>query len=230
MTYLIFGFVALVVALLLVRGFTTVQPGSLARALRAVGGIVALGAAAFFGVRGAIGYAIFLGSIGVWLLSQAGASRGVGRLGDPADTSRVETDHLEMELNRETGELAGRVKKGIFAGRDIQTMAPAEIALLWQDCRFTDPQSAQLLEAYLDRVHPTWRDDMASAEAEPGAGGQMTEKEALEILGLAPNPSAEDVRRAHKALILKMHPDQGGSAYLAQKINQARDLLLQRAT
>ncbi|MEL6299131.1 MAG: molecular chaperone DnaJ [Pseudomonadota bacterium] len=233
MAYLIFGLAALVVILLMLRGATSLQPGTAARAIRAIGGIVALGAATFFLVRGAFAYAIGLASFGIYLLSLAGSPGGVrpmpGAGGGSGQTSRVETDHLEMELDRETGGLSGRVRKGVFAGRDIDTMAPAEIALLWQDCRFSDPQSAQLLEAYLDRVHPSWREDMASAEAGPGAGGQMTQAEALEVLGLKPNPSAEDVRRAHKALILKIHPDHGGSAYLAQKINEARDILLRTA-
>ena len=63
-----------------------------------------------------------------------------------------------------------------------------------QDCRFVDPQSARLIEAYLDRVHPTWQEDMSRAEAEPGAGGIMTRDEALEVLGLAPGASEEEIR------------------------------------
>jgi DnaJ-domain-containing protein 1 len=100
------------------------------------------------------------------------------------------------------------------------------VALLWQDCRFADPQSAQLLEAYLDRRHPTWREDMARAEGTPGAGGIMTREEALEVLGLKPGVSAEEVRAAHRDLMMRMHPDRGGSTYLAAKINQAKDVLL----
>ena len=126
------------------------------------------------------------------------------------------------------GAVRGRVRKGIFVGRAVERMAPAELALLWQDCRFVDPQSARLIEAYLDRVHPTWQEDMARAEAEPGAGGIMTRDEALEVLGLAPGASEEEIRRAHRELMLKMHPDRGGSSYLAAKINQAKDVLLAR--
>ena len=59
---------------------------------------------------------------------------------------------------------------------------------MWQDCRHTDPQSAQLVEAYLDRIHPSWREDMARGESDMrrGPDGRMTVKEALEILGLKP--------------------------------------------
>ena len=116
--------------------------------------------------------------------------------------------------------------KGVFADRPIERLAPAELALLWRDCRFSDPRSAQLIEAWLDRAHPTWREDMARAENEPGAGGIMTRAEAYEILGLKPGAGTDDIRRAHRELMKKLHPDTGGSDYLAAKINEAKELLL----
>lgn len=149
----------------------------------------------------------------------------IGGAGDRQMTS-VKTDHLEMQLDHDTGAMHGRVVRGVFRDRDIESMAPAELALLWQDCRFADPQSAQLLEAYLDRRHPTWREDMARAEGTPGAGGIMTREEAFEVLGLKPGATAEEVRAAHRNLMMRMHPDRGGSTYLAAKINQAKDVLL----
>jgi hypothetical protein len=164
--------------------------------------------------------------LGSWLL-WGGAGPGRPRK-SAGQTSRVTTDHLDVELDHDTGDVTGRVLRGIFRGRMIERMAPAELALLWQDCRFSDKQSAQLIEAYLDRVHPTWREDMARAEAEPGAGGIMTRDEAWEVLGLKPGASEEEIRRAHRELMLKMHPDRGGSSYLATKINQAKDVLLAR--
>ena len=88
----------------------------------------------------------------------------------PGQTSRIATDHLEMELDHDTGEMRGRVLKGLFRGRDIASLSPTDMALLWQDCRHTDIQSAQLLEAYLDRIHPTWREDMARGESDMSRG------------------------------------------------------------
>ncbi len=132
-----------------------------------------------------------------------------------------------MELDHDTGQIRGRVLKGFFAGRDLETLAPVEMAHLWQDCRFADPQSAQIIETYLDRVHPTWREDMARAQGDSsGPDGHMTRAQALEILGLDEGVSDDDIRRAHRDLMMKMHPDRGGSTFLAAKINEAKDVLL----
>jgi hypothetical protein len=170
-----------------------------------------------------------LAMLGIWLISGQsggpwGSLPGTGPTG--GQTSRIVTNHLEMELDHDTGAMRGRVLKGVFAGRPIERLAPAELALLWRDCQFSDPKSAQLIEAWLDRMHPTWREDMARAEAEPGPGGIMTREEAYEILGLGPGASPEDIRRAHRDLMKRMHPDAGGSSYLAAKINEAKDVLL----
>jgi DnaJ-domain-containing protein 1 len=94
-----------------------------------------------------------------------------------------------------------------------------------------DADSLHLLEAYLDRMHPNWREDPAAAgaaNAQPPSGGEsaMNEALALEILGLQPGASAEEITLAHRRLMQKLHPDRGGSDYLAQRINAARDFLL----
>jgi hypothetical protein len=231
MQYLLFGLAALALGLLVLQGFTRADVAVLARQIRVFTGTLALGGAAALVFRGMMSYALPLAMFGSWLLwGRGGAAPWGGSRGrphkSPGQTSRVVTDHLEMELDHDTGAMRGRVLKGRFAGREIESIAPAEMVLLWQECRFADPQSAQLLEAYLDRAHPTWREDMARAQAEPGPAGTMTREEAYEILGLQPGASEEDIRRAHRDLMLKLHPDRGGSDYLAAKINQAKDMLL----
>lgn len=202
-----------------------------AQRLQALAGIGLIAASVVLMTRGSMGLGILLGSIGLGLMpaSWRALTQGAAGSADPSRRlSRVTTEHLEMELDLDTGDMQGRVIKGFFQGRTLKSLKPVELAHLWQDCRFTDPQSAQLVEAYLDRVHPTWRDDLARAEAEApkGPDGKMTRDEAFDILGLKPGASDDDIRRAHRELMLKVHPDRGGSNYLAAKINEAKDVAL----
>jgi hypothetical protein len=170
-----------------------------------------------------------LATLGTWLLwGQSGLFGSQGQTQKaPGQTSRVTTEHLEVELDHDSGDIHGRILKGVFAGRRLEELKPVELAHLWRDCRFSDPQSAQIVAAYLDRLHPTWRDDMARQGApSTDEEGRMSREQALEILGLAPGASEDDVRRAHRELMMKLHPDHGGSTYLAAKINEAKDVLL----
>jgi hypothetical protein len=229
MQYLLLGFAALLVVLVVVRAYTGADPRALARRLRIVAGAALLAAAAVLVVRGLAGYAVSLAALGVWLIWGFGGNpfdMGGGQT-SPGQTSRVATDRLEMELDHETGQIRGRVLEGLFAGRELESLAPAEMARLWQDCRFADPRSAQILEAYLDRAHPTWREDMARADGGSAAPhGGMTREQALEILGLSEGATDDEIRRAHRDLMMKFHPDRGGSTYFAAQINEAKDVLL----
>ncbi|MCL4765873.1 MAG: DnaJ domain-containing protein [Hyphomicrobiaceae bacterium] len=232
MQYFLLGLAALLLALLALRGFTRVNVSALARQVRIVTGVAALASAAALMLRGLMSWAIPAAMLGVWMLWGGGGAP-LGGLGSrsPGQTSRILTDHLEMELDHGTGDMRGRVLKGEFAGREIESMSPAEMAMLWRDCRFADVQSAHIIEAYLDRAHPSWREDMARAGAEPGPapGAAMSREEAYEVLGLRPGAGEEEIRRAHRELMLKLHPDRGGSGYLAAKINLAKDVLLTRS-
>jgi hypothetical protein len=205
---------------LLARWFLKTSPAVMAARIRQAGGVVALAVAAFL-----------LAMLGLWLLGGSGGGmfRQAGTRG--GQSSHVVTDHLEMRLDLETGRITGRVLKGIFAGRQIEGLRAEELALLWQDCRIADPQSAQIIETYLDQVHPSWRDDVKRGEEHFSGGpdGRMGVEEAYEILGLKAGAGREDIRRAHRELMLRLHPDRGGSTYLAAKINEAKDVLLDHA-
>lgn len=232
MTFLLLGLAALVVVLLAASGFTRANPTVMARQIKLAGGALALAAAAILMVRGAAGPAAMLGALGAWLLGWGGGVLGPSgpTTKSPGQSSEVRTEYLAMELDHDSGAMSGKVLKGMFAGRDLASLKPAEVALLWQDCRMADPQSAQLLEAYLDRIHPTWREDVQRGEREMrGGDGRMTSDEAYDILGLSPGATDEEIRRAHRDLMLKLHPDRGGSTYLAAQVNEAKDVLLDRA-
>ena len=123
MQYVLFGLAALLVALLLLRLYTGISPQVLARWLRIGTGVVVLAGAFILVLRGAIGYALVLAALGWWLLW--GGGNPWGGLGNPqkspGQTSRITTEHLEVELDHDTGEIRGRVLKGLFAASPIRS-------------------------------------------------------------------------------------------------------------
>ncbi len=169
------------------------------------------------------GLAAFRGRIGSFDLT--GTSRaGKGRSG-------VRSDYLAMELDHGSGAMKGEVLKGAFAGRELDALTEDELRDLYDEV-LADPDSLALLEAYLDRRVPGWREDAerdgAAGAGSPADAGAMTDQEAYEILGLAPGAGDAEIRAAHRRLMKGVHPDQGGSTFLAGKINQAKDRLLGR--
>jgi DnaJ-domain-containing protein 1 len=138
---------------------------------------------------------------------------------------------IEMELDHDTGAMNGTVLAGAFAGSALNDMSEEALRRLHTECVRSDGDGVRLLEAYLDRRFPSWREDAhhdAHARGAPPQTGAMTEQEAYQILGLQPGASTDDVRRAHRTLMKKLHPDQGGSTYLAARVNQAKEILLDR--
>jgi len=161
------------------------------------------------------------------LLGAAGAMGGGG--GGP--TSSIGTRFLDMTLEHATGRMDGTVLDGPLTGRRLSDLPLESLLTLLAQCRAQDPQSATILETYLDRERgDAWRDQdsgSAAGAGQPlGTGGRMDRDEALRILGLAEGASDDQVRDAHRRLMQRFHPDRGGSDYLAAKINEAKRLLL----
>jgi len=151
-------------------------------------------------------------------------------------TSTVNTRFVQMTLDHDTGAMDGTVVEGPFTGRALSSMTLEELVQLLRQAIQEDEHSAQVLQAYLDRAHgPDWQEQAgvgaagAQGAAGPGPAGAMSADEAYEILGLERGASAADIKAAHRRLMKQMHPDHGGSDYLAMKINQAKDTLLSKA-
>jgi hypothetical protein len=136
-----------------------------------------------------------------------------------------------MFLDHETGEMEGRLLAGRYQGRLLSELGRSELLAVADELR-ADPESLRLLESYLDRTHPGWREDVeadhAHRESAPSRAGGMTAQEAYQILGLEPDAGEADVREAHRRLMKQVHPDRGGSAALAARINEAKDRILGR--
>jgi hypothetical protein len=138
---------------------------------------------------------------------------------------------FEMRLDHATGELTGIVLSGPFQGRSLETLARPDCLSLYAMARRDDPGGAQLLETYLDRRFAGWRETAQNQGDARGGGvrsGAMTPEEAYQVLGLPQGAGAEDIARAHRSLMKKLHPDHGGSTSLAARVNQAKDALLRR--
>jgi hypothetical protein len=229
----IFGIVVLALALWALHTFSRVDPRTLAIVLKTGGGIGALGLAGVLGVRGRLDIAIPLGLTGLGLLGWLPWSIpgfGARTQKSPGQVSRVRSAFVEMELDHDTGAMQGRILAGRHEGVPLEALdVPTLVGCLPE----IDEESRALLMAYLDRRQPSWREH-AQGDAATGPGrssgssGKMTEEEAYQILGVQPGASAEDIGRAHRALMKKLHPDQGGSTYLAARVNEAKDVLLRR--
>jgi hypothetical protein len=145
-------------------------------------------------------------------------------------SSDVSTPYLRMSLDHDTGAMTGTVLAGSFAGLRLDELGRGDLLALLRECRAVDEEGARLIEAYLDRTHPDWRDDVAGGStggsSPHSSSADMTVAEAYEILGLAPGADAAAIKAAHHRLMMQLHPDHGGTDYLATKINRARDVLL----
>jgi hypothetical protein len=231
MPVLILGVLALVLGLWALNVISKVDPKVGARVVKAAGGLLALGFAVFLGLRGELGLAIPLGAFGLGLLGwlpfgPAGFSQRTQK--SSGQTSRVHSAMLEMELDHDSGKMRGRFTAGPRQGQELDGLDVPTLAKLLPDL---DEESRALLLAYLDRRDPTWSEH-AERDATAGRGfaptGKMTDEEAYQILGLQPGAAADDISRAHRSLMKKLHPDQGGSTYLAARINEAKETLLRR--
>jgi hypothetical protein len=237
--YLLVGILVLVGLALLARRFVNTNPAHLAQGLRAFA--AAFSALASTGLLFAGRFGLALITIGATIMAIRALRRapaggyggyGGGNTGSRPHSSQVTTDTLQMQLDHTSGDLDGEVLQGRFAGRSLASLGLPELLDLIADCQRDDPRSVALIETYLDRRQPDWRDHAAGRaqgqdQSAASAGvGAMDEATAWMVLGLAPGASEAEIKAAHRRLMTKLHPDHGGSGYLAAQLNQAKDLLL----
>jgi len=222
------------------NAFTRANPAKIARYLKPLGGYATLAVAALMMLRGQIEAAVAVGGFGLYLLGLANPpafARMFSKVGGApgADkVSRVRSAMIEMELHHDSGAMEGSILVGPFSGGRLADLTRPQCEAILTQCQRDDPEGARLLEAYLDRRFPGWRPaGDGHADAGAGAGGgrvsaAMTKDEAYEILGLAKGASSEEIARAHRALMKKLHPDYGGPTALAAKVNEAKSVLMGR--
>lgn len=226
---------------LLVWGFLRVPPAAQAKLLRRLLYVVVGAGVVALVIRGRIDLAFLFGVLlplinrfrrvpGFGHVGGGGAAGGTGA-GTSGGASEVATAWLRMRLDHGSGAVDGEVLQGARSGRRLSDLTLDELLALRRECAH-DGQSVGLIDAFLDRTHGSdWRAAEAgtsSAEAPAADDGRMTAARACAILGVALDASPEQIREAHHKLMKKVHPDQGGSDYLAGEINAAKDFLLKR--
>lgn len=212
------------------KAFDKADRAQLQRAMKPLGGLATLALAVFLFMRGQSEIALAVGGFGLYLMGVV-KSHKLGALFGNEPISHMRSAMIEIEVMR-SGELRGQVLAGPLMGRPLQEMTQEMLVELRAQCRREDPYGAQLLEAYLDRRFAGWRaasqDDVNAGGSVQRATGSMSEDEAYEILGLAKGASREDITRAHRTLIKKLHPDHGGTTALAARVNEAKSILMRR--
>lgn len=228
--YAIAGLVLLIGLVFAAQWFAQANPRTLATVARwTVIGAIGAGTA-FLALTGRMALAVMLATGVLPLLRRWGVLGGGG--GAPrstGQTSEVATEFVRMRLEHETGLMEGEVLRGRFKGRKLGDLAKDDLIALLDECLAADAESARLVETYLDKSNPDWRDGgsaQGTKDAPVSRGAAMSREEARSVLGVEPNAAAEEIRRAHRRLMQKVHPDHGGSDYLAAKLNQAKDVLL----
>lgn len=240
MVYLALGLLVVGAVMLGARWYVSTSPATLLQVFKwgSIGFVGLVGG--YLAFTGRLGWALFAAPVVFPLVNRVrqmfrtgasfpgGASEGIG---SPGQTSEVRTRFVRMVLDHDTGEMNGDILMGHCAGKTLRSLSLAEIVAVLGEAQ-GDPESVQLLSAYLERYHgDDWRNSGASSagagDRGMGAGASgMSREEAFEILGLARDADEAAIKTAHHRLMSKIHPDLGGSTYLAAKINQAKDVLL----
>lgn len=214
------------VILYLLGWLSKAEVGKVAAFIRRSSGVLAVGAFVLLFTRN-IGLAILAGMIAYNVMMRTGWYPGKPRGAAAPGVSTVRSLYLEMALDHTTGAITGKVLKGRFAGRALSDFGEAERDDFLAELHANDGQGAQLFEAYLDRTSPGWRPADAGAGSRGGKPSRaMTLDEAYLVLGLKFGATRDDVLAAHRNLMKRFHPDQGGSTYLAAQVNEAKDMIL----
>jgi hypothetical protein len=212
--------------LLFLRKLGRTPKGQQPTVLRNYAGAALIGVAGVLAIRGMMNAAIPFFVLGAGLMGQSTIFPNgfpFGQRKQPGQKSKVETSLLAMELDHDSGSMEGTVLAGPFAGKTLSMLNDLELTQFHVQCRSTADQSLSLFEAWLDRNRKDWK----AEEGKPAqSSSKMTVDQALQVLGLKKGASAEEVRAAHRRLMKNLHPDHGGSDFLAAQINAAKDILL----
>lgn len=136
-----------------------------------------------------------------------------------------------MASDFDSESIQGEIINGPHSGKTLDSLTLPQLQELLEFYGANDNDSLQLLMAYVQRQYPNedWvlhQREEQSQRQNTNLPTEMTRREALEILGLQDDADTKQIKTAHKQLMQRLHPDRGGSPYLAAKVNAAKDFLL----
>lgn len=257
MSWFILGIAVLIAVILLSRWYVTASPKTLVKLLKWLGFFAVVLVVLWLALSGKLWAAVAaLPAILVWfvrmftglrsaqmfarLFGLGGSGWGGGAKGwrtpgggsgegGQQQGSDVRTRFVSMHLDHASGHVSGHVLEGQFAGRTLESLSSQELLALYGEVQ-PDADSVRVLEGYLDRREPGWREQGSREGEEQSAphpnSGTMSREEAFKVLGLHPDADEAAIKAAHRRLMSNLHPDKGGSDYLAQQINRAKDVLM----
>ena len=232
----ILGIALLVGVYLVGRWYVSADPKTLIKVFKWASLAILLVIGLFLLLTGKLAWALFTLPVLIgWFMrfrSMARTAKNFSRMASAAngntpedDSSEVETRFLRMVLDHASGDMDGEILEGSFRGEWLSELGQRELLSLLDECRDVDEQSVLVLQAYLDRMYPDWRDSGGTRNTSPDI---MDREQALDVLGLKEGATEGEIKDAHHRLMAGLHPDHGGSTYLASKINQAKDVLLRK--
>ncbi len=154
------------------------------------------------------------------------------RFGVPAasstGSSKVNTATLSMSLDHKSGRIDGDITAGQFKGRTLSSLSLEELKTLYAICQTQDTDALRLLQAFIQREYPDAAEQWSETDQQSGVekDPDMSIDEAWDILGLVQGATKEDIVNSHRKLMSRLHPDKGGSTFLAARVNKAKDRLL----
>jgi len=144
--------------------------------------------------------------------------------------STIRTKSLLVSMDSLTGSISGTVLSGEYNGKLLSELEDDQLLQFYAQCRSNDPEAVQLIETYIvrERAHLSGGHQESASGSGSSIDHEMSIREACDILGVKSDAKKEAIQQAYRMLMKQLHPDRGGSNYLAAKVNAAKDILLKK--